>query len=159
MSSERILTDLDQDVDLAENCTLPQILKQDLMDFMFWRKFIVEDREPEALFKIMDRAAVYDILSYIVSLGLSADSINEITRRYEEIETYLLDKEYGVWELAYPSSLYMHCIQALVYGKKEPCNQICIYSCLPRQIRFHVLYYEQLALHMEKKLNKLLLES
>ena len=70
MSSERILTDLDQDVDLVENCSLPQILKKDLMDFMFWGEFIVEDWEPEALFKKMDRAAVYDILSYIVSLQL-----------------------------------------------------------------------------------------
>ena len=45
MSSERILTELDQDVDLVENCSLPQILKKDLMDFMFWGEFIVEDRE------------------------------------------------------------------------------------------------------------------
>ena len=82
-------------------------------------EFVKEDREPEAFFKIIDRAAVYDILSYIVTLELSADNTIEITRRYEEFETYLLEKEYGVWELAYPSSLYMRCIQALEYGKKR----------------------------------------
>ena len=34
MSSERILTDLDQDVELIENCSLPQLVKQDLQRFI-----------------------------------------------------------------------------------------------------------------------------
>ena len=100
----------------------------------------------------MERAAQYNILTYIQALGLSAERTQEITQHYEEIETHLLEKEYGAWELAYPSSLYMRCIQALVRGSKEPSNNICIYHCLPWQTRFHVLYYEQLALHMEEKL-------
>ena len=31
---ERILTELDQNVELVENCSLPQILNKDLMDFI-----------------------------------------------------------------------------------------------------------------------------
>lgn len=155
--SSNIITALDKDVELVEGSSLPQILKKDLLDFMFWGEFNTEDQEPESLFKLLERAATHNVFKVVESLGLSADSIDEITRRYEEVETYLLNKEYGAWELAYPSSLYMRCVQALVYGRKEPCDQLCIYSCLPRLIRFHVLYYEQLALHFEEKLNALIL--
>ena len=159
MSSVEILTNFDQDVELIEHCSLPQLVKQDLQRFIFWGEFVKEDWEPESLFSLMERAAQYNILTYIRDLGLSAERTQEINQHYEEIETHLLEKEYGAWELAYPSSLYMRCIQALVRGSKEPCNNICIYPWLPRQTRFHVLYYEQLALHMEEKVNKQLLGS
>lgn len=159
MSAEKVSFGIDQDVELIENCDLPQIFKKDLTAFIFWGEFIKEDLEPGSLFKLMERAAEYDILHYVETLGLSSESIREISKHYEEIEAYLLEKEFGAWELAYPTSRYMRCVKALVHGRKEPCNHICIYNCLPRQTRFHILYYEQLALHMEEKVNKLLLES
>ena len=34
MSSEEILTNFDQDVELIENCSLPQLVKQDLQRFI-----------------------------------------------------------------------------------------------------------------------------
>ena len=74
----------------------------------------------------MERAAEYDILNYIETLGLSAESTQEILQHFEEIENYLLEKKNGAWDLAYPSSRYMRCIQALVRGRREPCNHICV---------------------------------
>ena len=74
----------------------------------------------------MERTAEYDISNYIETLGLSAESTQEILQHFEEIENYLLEKEYGAWDLAYPSSRYMRCIQALVRGRREPCNHICV---------------------------------
>ena len=107
----------------------------------------------------MELAAEYNVLNHTETLGLSSRSTREITKHFEEIESYLLEKEYGACDLVYPNSRYMRCVQALVHDRKKPCNHICIYSCLPRQTRFHILYYEQLALHMEEKINKLLLRS
>ena len=159
MSSMKVVTELDQDVELIKNCSLPQMVKKDLEHFIFWGEFIKEDWEPESLFNLMERAAEYDVLNYIETLGLSAESTHEIMQHFEDIENYLFEKEYGAWDLAYPSSRYMRCIQALVRGRREPCNHICVYPWLPRQTRFHVLYYEQLALHMEEKVNKQLLGS
>ena len=126
----------------------------------FWRgEFVKEDWEPGSFFKLMERAAECNVLNYIETLGLSSESTKEITKPFEETESYLLEKEYGAWDLAYPSGRYMRCVQALVHSRTEPCNHICNYSCLPRQTRFHVLYYEHLALYIEEKANKLLLGS
>ena len=117
MSSMKVITELDQDVELIKNCSLPQIVKKDLERFIFWGEFVKEDWEPESLFNLMERAAEYDISNYIETLGLSAESTQEILQHFEEIENYLLEKEYGAWDLAYPSSRYMRCIQALVRGR------------------------------------------
>ena len=126
MSSMKVITELDQDVELIKNCSIPQIVKKDLERLIFWGEFVKEDWEPESLFNLMERAAEYDFSSDIETLGLSAESTQEILQHFEEIENYLLEKEYGAWDLAHPSSRYFRCIQALRRGRREPCNHICV---------------------------------
>ena len=66
----------------------------------------------------MERAAEYDILNYIETLRLSGESTEGILQHFEEIENYLPEKEHDAWDLVYPSSRYMRCIQALVRGRR-----------------------------------------
>ena len=63
--------------------------------YHFFREIDKEDWEPESLFNLMERAAEYDISNYIETLGLSAESTQEILQHFDEIENYLLEKEYG----------------------------------------------------------------
>ena len=103
MSSMKVVAELDQDVELNKNCSPPKMVKKDLERFIFWGEFVKEDWEPESLFNLMERTAEYDVLNYIETLGLSAESIQEVLQHFEEIENYLLEQEYGAWDLAYPS--------------------------------------------------------
>ena len=105
---------------------------------------------------MIDRAAVYDILSYIRLVR--AVSGQHYAPLLGDRDVFPRKRVRGMG-LGIPKQPLHALHSSPCVWQKRAMQSGMFYCCLPRQIHFHVLYYEQLALHVEEKLNKLLMES
>ena len=107
--------------------------------------------EPRTLFNMLERDVVFRVINKCRDLNAREENLREIYLCYENIAERLLIEEYKPLELEFPDTLYMKCIHSLVYKTDRPCNETCWFHILPRQIRFHITYYQHLRWYVENK--------
>ena len=146
------MTDDYYEVDLQKirDSDLPAIIKTEVENFITWN-FNEALVEPGVLFNMLERSVVFRVNDKCRNLNLMESNLREICLCYEKIAGQLLDDEYRKQELVFPDTLYMQCIHTLIYQADSPCNETCWFRLLPRQMRFHVTYYQNLRWYEENK--------
>ena len=138
------------DLQKIRDSNLPEIIKTDVEDMISW-EFDETRMDGEALFSILERGVFHRVTSVLENLGLCEDNIREVVLCYENVAERLFDIEYLWLEMIFPRTLYMNCIRSLVYSRNRPVNETCWYHVLPRQMRFHVMYFQHLSWFTEAR--------
>ena len=149
------MTDDYYEVDLQKlrDSDFPEIIKAEVQDFITWN-FNEALFELSTLFNILERGVIFRVIDGCRDLSLRDTNLREICLCYENIAERLLNEEYKLLALVFPNNLYMKCINSLVFNTDRPCNETCWFHILPRQIRFHITYYQHLMWYVDSKYTK-----
>ena len=141
------------DLQKLRDSDFPEIIKAEVQDFIIWN-FNEALFELSTLFNILERGVTFRVIDRCRDLNLDDTNLREICLCYENIAERLLNEEYRLLELVFPNTLYMKCINSLVFSTDRPCNETCWFHLLPRQIRFHITYYQHLMWYADSKYMK-----
>ena len=106
------------------------------------------------LLYILERGVTFRVIDRCRDLNLRDTNLKEICLCYENIAERLLNEEYKLLVLVFPNNIYMKCINSLVFSTDRPCDETCWFHILPRQIRFHITYYQHLMWYADCKYTK-----
>ena len=76
------------------------------------------------LFNMLEKGVAFKVIDKCTNFNLMESNLREICLCYENIAGQLLDDEYRQQELLFPDTLYMQCIQSLIYQTNRPCMKL-----------------------------------
>ena len=141
------------DLQKLRDSDFPEIIKAEVQDFIIWN-FNEALFELSTLFNILERGVTFRVIDRCRDLNLDDTNLREICLCYENIAERLLNEEYRLLELVFPNTLYMKCINSLVFSTDRSFNETCWFHLLPRLIRFHITYYQHLMWYADSKYMK-----
>ena len=141
------------DLQKLRDSDFPEIIKAEVQDFIIWN-FNEALFELSTPFNILERGVTFRVIDRCRDLNLDDTNLREICRCYENIAERLFNEEYRLLELVFPNTLYMKCINSLVFSTDRSCNETCWFHLLPRQIRLHITYYRHLMWYADSKYMK-----
>ncbi|MCG8034486.1 MAG: hypothetical protein JAZ03_20260 [Candidatus Thiodiazotropha taylori] len=135
---------------LIDGCEFPEAVKLELKDFITWGEFWLLDHEPCALFNILERFALLNVVAYMTKVGLCESCLQEVKQHLKEITNYLISNfAYGADVLTRPSTLYMRCLKNIVLRRQGTLQATVNDRSIPRLMRFHINYYGKLHINLE----------
>ena len=113
---KKMMTEDIFEVDLQKirDSDFPEIIKAEVQDFIIWN-FNEALFELSTLFNILERGITFRVIDRCRDLNLDDTNLREICLCYENIAERLLNEEYRLLELVFPNTLYMKCINSLVF--------------------------------------------